>query len=315
MNDTMNLSIIAPVYNEEKIIVEFHKRLTAVLSKLALSVEIIYINDGSQDNSLCILRHLQTSDKRVVVIDFSRNFGKEYAMTAGIGKSVGEAVIIIDSDLQDQPELIPAMLEKWQNGYDVVLMKRARRQGESWLKKATASLFYKFIKKVSYISIPENVGDFRLMGRKVVEALQNCPEKIRFMKGLFAWLGFKTSIIEYERDVRVNGHSAFGYWKLWNFALDGLTSFSTLPLRIPTYLGLFMLLAVIIYAVVQFAVLAHPAGNALLIIFVALLGGLQLFILGVFGEYISRISIEIKHRPLYIIDKVYQSEEVHDIQA
>lgn len=312
MNNKLDLSIIAPVYNEEKVIVEFHKRLTAVLNALPFSAEIIYVNDGSQDNSLTILRHLQKKDKRMAIIDFSRNFGKEYAMTAGINKSQGQAVIIIDSDLQDQPELIPEMVDKWQNGFDVVLMKRGRRKGETWLKKTTARLFYKLIKHVSYINIPENVGDFRLMSRKVVNALQNCPEEIRFMKGLFAWLGFKTVAIEYERDVRAGGHSAFSYWKLWNFALDGLTSFSTAPLKISLYLGFFILLFAFGYAIVQFGVLDAHTRNAGLITCVTFIGGLQLLILGVMGEYISRISIETKRRPLYIIDKVYQPGESHE---
>lgn len=311
----VDVSIIAPVYNEEKVIVEFHKRLAAVLKSLPQNAEIIYVNDGSRDSSLTILQHLQTSDNRMTIIDFSRNFGKEYAMTAGINKARGNAIIVIDSDLQDQPELIPDMLAKWQNGYDVVLMKRAKRKGETWLKKATARMFYKVIRRMSYISIPENVGDFRLMSRKVIEALQSCPEEIRFMKGLFAWLGFKTATIEYERDVRAGGHSAYGYWKLWNFALDGLTSFSTAPLKIPMYIGMLTLLFAIVYAIVQFGCMAQAGRNATLIFCITLIGGLQFLILGIMGEYLSRISIESKRRPLYIIDKVYHPGEVNDPQA
>lgn len=311
----INLSIVAPVYNEESVIVEFHKRLTAVLDAIGQTVEVIYINDGSRDNSLAILRHLQTSDKRMSIIDFSRNFGKEYAMTAGMNKARGKAVVVIDSDLQDQPELIPDMLAKWRDGYDVVLMKRSRRKGETWLKKATARMFYKVIKKISYITIPENVGDFRLMSRKVVEALQNCPEEIRFMKGLFAWQGFRTATIEYERDVRAGGHSAYGYWKLWNFALDGLTSFSTAPLKIPLYLGFITVLFSFGYALAQFGFMTNHSPNAGLITGISLIGGIQFLILGIMGEYLARISVESKRRPLYIIDKVYTPGEVHDSQA
>lgn len=311
----IDLSIIAPVYNEEKIIVAFHQRLTAVLDALPQTAEIIYINDGSLDSSLDILQHLQTSDKRITIIDFSRNFGKEYAMTAGINKAIGRAVIVIDSDLQDQPELIPDMLAKWQGGYDVVLMKRAKRRGETWLKKATANMFYKVIRRLSYIKIPENVGDFRLMSRKVIDALQDCPEETRFMKGLFAWLGFKTITIEYERDVRAGGHSAFGYWKLWNFALDGLTSFSTAPLKIPLYMGLLTLFFAVTYGIIQFGCMEEPGRNATLIFCITLIGGLQFLIMGIMGEYLSRISIESKRRPLYIIDKIYPHGEVHDPQA
>lgn len=311
----IDLSIIAPVYNEEKIIVAFHQRLMAVLDILPQTAEIIYINDGSMDSSLAILKHLQTSDQRITIIDFSRNFGKEYAMTAGINKAVGRAVIVIDSDLQDQPELIPDMLAKWQGGYDVVLMQRAKRRGETWLKKATAHMFYKVIRRLSYIKIPANVGDFRLMSRKVIDALQDCPEEIRFMKGLFAWLGFKTITLEYERDVRAGGHSAYGYWKLWNFALDGLTSFSTAPLKIPLYMGLLTLFFAVVYGIIQFGCMEEPGRNALLIFCITLIGGLQFLIMGIMGEYLSRIAIESKRRPLYIIDKIYRHGEVHDSQA
>lgn len=311
----IDLSIIAPVYNEEKIIVAFHQRLMAVLDVLPQTAEIIYINDGSMDSSLAILKHLQTSDQRITIIDFSRNFGKEYAMTAGINKAVGRAVIVIDSDLQDQPELIPDMLAKWQGGYDVVLMQRAKRRGETWLKKATAHMFYKVIRRLSYIKIPANVGDFRLMSRKVIDALQDCPEEIRFMKGLLAWLGFKTITLEYERDVRAGGHSAYGYWKLWNFALDGLTSFSTAPLKIPLYMGLLTLFFAVVYGIIQFGCMEEPGRNALLIFCITLIGGLQFLIMGIMGEYLSRIAIESKRRPLYIIDKIYRHGEVHDSQA
>lgn len=311
----IDLSVIAPVYNEEKIIVAFHQRLTAALDILPQTSEIIYINDGSLDSSLAILQHLQTSDQRITIIDFSRNFGKEYAMTAGINKAAGRAVIVIDSDLQDQPELIPDMLAKWQSGYDVVLMKRVKRRGETWLKKATAHMFYKVIRRLSYIKIPENVGDFRLMSRKVIDALQDCPEEIRFMKGLFAWLGFKTATLEYERDVRAGGHSAYGYWRLWNFALDGLTSFSTALLKIPLYVGLCTLFFAVVYGIIQFGFMAEPGRNATLIFCITLIGGFQFLIMGIMGEYLARISTESKRRPLYIIDKIYRHGKENDSRA
>lgn len=305
------LSVVVPVYNEERVAAEFHKRLSAVLDGLNISgiaSEIVYVNDGSRDKTLDILRHLLKNDPRMAIVDLSRNFGKEHAMTAGIAKAAGDAVIVIDTDLQDPPELIPQMLEKWREGYDVVLMKRSRRRGETFLKKFTAVMFYKFMKKIGYISIPENVGDFRLMSRKVVTALQGCPEETRFMKGLFAWLGFRTATIEYEREPRTAGRSAFNYWKLWNFAWDGLTSFSTAPLRLPTYIGLPLLLFGLPYAAVHFLVQREPGTNAALIACVSVASGLQLLALGIMGEYVSRIAIESKRRPLYIIDEFYRSE-------
>lgn len=304
----VNLSVVVPAYNEEQVILEFHRRLSAVLDKLNVGSEIVYVNDGSRDNTLSLLKGLLNSDKRVAIVDLSRNFGKEHAMTAGLDKAEGDAVIVIDADLQDQPELIPDMVAKWQEGYDVVLMKRTSRRGESFVKKITASMFYKFIRKISYINIPENVGDFRLMSRKVIEALKSCGEETRFMKGLFAWVGFKTYTIEYERDGRLAGKTNWNYWKLWNFALEGITSFSTAPLKIATYIGA---------AVVSFAVLfglgdiLMPAlsDNALLIFCITFIGGIQLIILGILGEYLSRIFLESKKRPLYIIDRFYKSGE------
>lgn len=304
----VNLSIVVPAYNEEQVILEFHRRLSAVLDKLAVSSEIVYVNDGSRDNTLSLLKGLLISDQRVAIVDLSRNFGKEHAMTAGLDKAEGEAVIVIDSDLQDQPELIPDMVAKWQEGYDVVLMKRTSRKGESFVKKLTASLFYKFIRKISYINIPENVGDFRLMSRKVIEALRSCGEETRFMKGLFAWVGFKTYTIEYERDGRLAGKTTWNYWKLWNFALEGITSFSTAPLKIATYIG-----AAVVFFAVLFGLgdILMPAlsDNALLIFCITFIGGIQLIILGILGEYLSRIFLESKKRPLYIIDRFYKSGE------
>lgn len=306
------LSIIAPAYNEEAVIAEFHRRLAAVLDTLPVSAEILYINDGSRDRTLAILKHLRQTDPRVGVIGFSRNFGKEFATTAGLRHARGQALIVIDSDLQDQPELIPAMLQEWHNGHDVVLMRRTRRRGETFLKKFTARLFYLFIRKISYVQIPDNVGDFRLMSRKVVNALLACNEEVRFMKGLFAWAGFKTAVIEYERDVRAGGHTAFGYWKLWNFALDGITGFSTAPLKIASYLGLLTLVFAAIYAVTQFMVKDAADVYAGIISIIAVLGGLQFLVLGIMGEYLARMAVESKKRPLYIIDEFYRADTNHE---
>lgn len=304
----VNLSVVVPAYNEEKVIVEFHRRLGAVLDKLALNSEVVYVNDGSRDNTLNLLKGLLAADSRVRIVDLSRNFGKEHAMTAGLDKAEGEAVIVIDADLQDQPELIPEMIAKWQEGFDVVLMKRTSRKGESFVKKFTATMFYKFIRKISYINIPENVGDFRLMSRKVIDALKNCGEETRFMKGLFAWVGFKTYTIEYERDGRLAGNTTWNYWKLWNFALEGITSFSTVPLKVATYLGVVVVSFAVLFGLGDFLMPAL-SDNGLLIFCITFIGGIQLIILGILGEYLSRIFLESKKRPLYIIDKFYKSGE------
>ncbi len=306
------LSVIIPVFNEEKAIFVFHKRLSEALDKTGIGCEIIYINDGSTDNSLYLLKDLLKNDHRISIIDFSRNFGKENAMTAGLQKSSGKAMIIIDCDLQDPPELINEMVAKWIEGYDVILMKRIRRHGESFLKKITAKTFYKILQRLSNIDLPENVGDFRLMSRKVIEAIKDCPEKVRFMKGLFAWQGFRTAVIEYEREQRVGGKSAFSYWKLWDFALDGLTSFSTAPLKLPTWLGIFLVMTALAYAIAQFLFLPVPSPNATLLLCVLALSGVQMLMLGIIGEYVARISIETKRRPLYIIDRIYTSENVDE---
>lgn len=304
----VDLSVVVPAYNEEKVIVAFHRRLSMVLDKLSLNSEIVYVNDGSRDNTLNLLKGLLAADKRVRIVDLSRNFGKEHAMTAGLDKTEGEAVIVIDADLQDQPELIPDMVAKWQEGFDVVLMKRASRRGESFIKKLTASLFYKFIRKISYVNIPENVGDFRLMSRKVIEALKSCGEETRFMKGLFAWVGFKTYTIEYERDGRLAGNTTWNYWKLWNFALEGITSFSTAPLKIATYIGIGVVSFAVFFGLGDFLI-PTLSDDGLLIFCITFIGGIQLIILGILGEYLSRVFLESKKRPLYIIDKFYKSGE------
>jgi glycosyltransferase involved in cell wall biosynthesis len=304
------LSIIVPVYNEEKSICMFHQKLLHVMEHSNILYEILYINDGSADNSLNLIKDLKKTHPNlpIAIINFSRNFGKESAMSAGIDKARGDAVIIIDGDLQDPPELIPAMLAKWRDGYDVVLMKRNQRLGESFLKKSTAKLFYRAFKMISSIELPGNVGDFRLMSRKAVDALKECPENVRFMKGLFAWVGFKTTTIEYERQQRFKGCSAFTYWNLWNFALDGFISFSTLPLRLPLYFGLILLLGTTIYgAAILFGIL-NTHNNSILIICLLILSSIQMIMLGIIGEYLSRVSIEAKKRPLYIIDDFYSIE-------
>ena len=271
--------------------------------------EIVFINDGSKDNTLNVLLNAKQNFKNIRIINFSRNFGKEAALTAGLDKARGDAAIPIDVDLQDPPELIKELVTKWREGYDVVLAKRADRTSDSFAKRVSADLFYKLNGKISNVDIPNNVGDFRLMSKRVVEALNQLPENQRFMKGLFAWVGFKTVVIEYVREKREAGQSSFNGWKLWNFALDGITSFSTLPLRIWLYIGALVSLLSFLYG--SFIILktlifgVDLPGYASLAVIMLFLGGIQLIGIGILGEYIGRIYSESKRRPSYIIEGEY----------
>ncbi len=271
--------------------------------------EIVFINDGSKDNTLNVLLNAKRNFKNIRIINFSRNFGKEAALTVGLDKARGEATIPIDVDLQDPPELIKDLVAKWREGYDVVLAKRADRTSDSFAKRVSADLFYKLNGKISNVDIPNNVGDFRLMSKRVVEALKRLPENQRFMKGLFAWVGFKTTVIEYVREKREAGQSSFNGWKLWNFALDGITSFSTLPLRIWLYIGALVSFLSFLYG--SFIILktlifgVDLPGYASLAVIMLFLGGIQLIGIGILGEYIGRIYSESKRRPSYIIEGEY----------
>lgn len=297
------------MYNEEKNIAEFHERLVTALENIGGSWEIICVNDGSNDTTLLQLISLHNQDKRFKVISFSRNFGKEIAMTAGIEKASGQVLIPIDADLQDPPELIPEMIEKWREGYQIVNATRRVRHGETWLKRFTAKTFYSFINKISTIPIPTNTGDFRLISRPVVEALKMMPERTRFMKGLFAWVGFQQATVYYDRHPRNAGNTKWNYWRLWNFAIDGLASFSSVPLRIWSYCGLMLSLLSFLYAaflVVKTVIFGKDwPGYASTMVAILFLGGIQLISLGVIGEYLGRVYKEVKMRPLYIIERSY----------
>lgn len=247
---TRVISVIVPAYNEQEVLPEFHKRLSAVFENLSEELEIVYVNDGSSDGTLEVMTALRTGDPRVTVVDLSRNFGKEIAMAAGFDNACGDAVVVIDADLQDPPELIPEMIRLWQSGYDVVYAKRTARQGETWLKKASAAAFYRVIQRVSRVEIPADTGDYRLMSRRAVEALKRLREQHRFMKGLFAWIGFSQKALPYKRDSRFAGVTKWNYWKLWNFALEGITSFTILPLKAATYLGFIASLVAFLYGIV-----------------------------------------------------------------
>lgn len=303
------ISIIAPCYNEEETIEPFLRRIEEILTQINEPYEIVFINDGSKDNTLNILLNAKQNFKNIRIINFSRNFGKEAALTAGLDKARGEAAIPIDVDLQDPPELIKELVAKWREGYDVVLAKRADRTSDSFAKRVSADLFYKLNGKISNVDIPNNVGDFRLMSKRVVEALKQLPENQRFMKGLFAWVGFKTVAIEYVREKREAGQSSFNGWKLWNFALDGITSFSTLPLRIWLYIGALVSFLSFLYG--SFIILktlifgVDLPGYASLAVIMLFLGGIQLIGIGILGEYIGRIYSESKRRPSYIIEGEY----------
>ena len=306
------LSVVVPVYNEEEVLPEFHRRLAEVLDGLTMKSEIVYINDGSVDSSLEKMRQFKTEDGRIAMIDLSRNFGKEIAMTAGMDHAHGDAVVVIDADLQDPPELIPKMIEQWKLGYDVVYAQRISREGESVFKKATAHLFYRVIQKLSRIKIPPDAGDFRLLSRRAVVALSGLREQHRFMKGLFAWIGYPQKAIPYERDARYGGKTKWSYVGLWNFAIEGITSFSTIPLKVATYLGVLTAFGAFIFGmfiVVKTIFFGNPVpGYPSLLVVVLFLGGIQLMALGVIGEYLGRMFDETKGRPLYFL-KDYQSPD------
>lgn len=304
--DNRHVSIVVPCFNESDGLFQFHDRLSIVLRRTSVSVEIVYVNDGSADDTFDVIRSLQAMDDRVGVINLSRNFGKESALTAGIDHARGDAVIVIDADLQDPPECIPEMIDAWKDGNDVVAMKRNDRSTDSLFKRTSAVLFYRVLSKLSATRIPENVGDFRLLSRRAVEAIKAMPERNRYMKGIFAWVGFETIEIEYKRDPRFIGSSKWPFLKLVGLALDGITSFSIAPLRLASMAGAFVAACALIYGVLVLTktlLFGDPvAGFPTLIIMITFLGGAQLMAVGLLGEYVGRLLIESKQRPLYLVE-------------
>lgn len=305
------VSIVVPFFNEAEVVNAFYSGITKVVDTIPnLRFEFVCVNDGSEDDTFEQLVQLVERDARVRVIDLSRNFGKEAALTAGIEESLGDAVIPMDADLQDPPAVIPSLIAEWNEGYEVVLAKRSNRRSDTFLKRKTAALFYWMHNWISDTSVPENVGDFRLIDRTVVRALRDLPERRRFMKGLFAWVGFRAKTVEYERAARAAGKTKFSGWRLWNFALEGITSFSTVPLRVWTYVGTSFALVGFLYAL--FIILrtliigADVPGYASILTAILFLGGVQLIGIGVVGEYVGRIYIESKHRPIYIVRRRIQ---------
>ncbi|MBC6384774.1 glycosyltransferase family 2 protein [Proteus mirabilis] len=301
----MKISLVVPVFNEEEAIPIFYKTVRENEELKKYDVEIIFINDGSKDSTENIINALSLADEQVAALSFTRNFGKEPALFAGLDHATGEAIIPIDVDLQDPIEVIPQLIEKWKQGADVVLAKRTDRSTDGWLKRKTAEWFYKLHNKISTPKIEENVGDFRLMSRETVENIKLLPERNLFMKGVLSWVGGKVDIVEYSRAERSAGESKFNGWKLWNLALEGITSFSTFPLRMWTYIGLFVGAISFIYGgwmIIDKLIWGNPVpGYPSLLVSILFLGGIQLIGIGVLGEYIGRIYVESKKRPKYLL--------------
>jgi len=303
------LSVVVPLYNEELVISEMYKRLTEVLKKCAKGgYEIIFVNDGSRDNTLQQTKDICRSDERVKLISFSRNFGHQIAITAGMDRAVGEAVVVIDADLQDPPEVIPEMMKKWREGYQVVYGVREARKGESWFKLFTAAAFYRILKRMTSVKIPVDTGDFRLMDRRVLHEFKQMREQARFVRGMVSWVGFRQGEVRYSRDERLAGETKYPFKRMLKFAIDGMLSFSQIPLKIASAFGLLSagisFIFMVYGLVVKYFFPEHAIpGWTSIFSAVLFLGGVQLICLGVLGEYIGRIYEEIKKRPLYIVDE------------
>lgn len=313
------LCVVVPAFNEGESLREFHARLGAVLDAMTraddgIECGVLYVDDGSRDDTYAVMCALRDADARVATLKLSRNFGKELALTAGLDAADADAVIVIDADLQDPPELIPQFVQHWREGYDVVYGTRSTRAGESGVKRLTSAGFYRVMERLSATPVPRDTGDFRLMSRRACDALGRLRERQRFMKGLFTWIGFRQKSIIYDRDPRFAGVSKFNYWRLWNFALEGITSFSSAPLKLATYLGLSTALLSFAYAIWVFgkALLFGDAvqGYPTLMLVILFLGGVQLMALGMIGEYIGRMYIESKQRPLYLIDEMLPARSI-----
>ncbi len=307
------LSCVVPMYNEAGGIDAFFARLEPVLDKITDDYEIICIDDGSTDSTLDELNVHRARNPRIKIINLSRNFGKDVALSAGLDHAAGQAVVPLDADLQDPPELIAEMMEKWREGYEVVYARRTDRMSDTRAKRVTANWFYRVHNAIADISIPANAGDFRLIDRRVNMALQNLPERTRFMKGLFAWVGFKQASVEYVRPERAHGQSKWRYWRLWQFALDGITGSTTVPLRIWTYLGL--LISVTSFLFAAYLILrtlvsgSDVPGYASLMVVMLFFGGINILATGIIGEYVGRIFTEVRNRPLYLVRNTYGFDE------
>lgn len=303
--DSYLISLVVPVYNEEENVVPFYERATQTLHLLQQPYELIFVNDGSRDYSVHLLAQLAEQDAHVKIVDLSRNFGKEAALSAGLDYALGEIVIPIDADLQHPPEVIPEMIQLWRQGYDMVYAARRSREEESWLKQTAARLFYKVINRLSAVDIPENAGDFRLISRCVLESIRHMREKRRFMKGMFSWVGFKQGCVYYETAPRYAGKTKWNYWTLWNLAMEGITAYSIIPLQASTYIGLLLACGSFAYGgyfLLKTLLYGNPVrGYPSLLVLMLFLSGMQLMVIGIMGEYIGRIYVESKNRPLYLV--------------
>jgi len=309
------ISIVVPVYNEESVLLEFYKRTALAMESISESAfEIIFVNDGSEDETPNIIKKLREKDKRVKLISFSRNFGHQIAITAGLRYSKGDAAVIIDVDLQDPPELIPKMIDKWKDGYEIVYAVREKREGETLFKRITAYMFYRLLRLITKEDLKSDSGDFRLLGRKAVNVFNQLNEKNRYVRGLIHWIGFRQCQITYQRRERFSGKTKYTFGKMLKFALDGITSFSHLPLRLASYFGLFVSSICFLYLAYAIALKlltnAPIGGWTSLMTVILFIGGIQLITVGIIGEYIGRIFDEIKNRPLYIIDENLGFDEV-----
>jgi dolichol-phosphate mannosyltransferase len=304
MTDQIEISVVVPVFNEEINIVPMYERLLAALSDKVESLEILYVDDGSADTSWEKISELATSDERVRGVRFARNFGHQAALTAGVDAARGRAVVIIDGDMQDPPEVIPEMVDRWRDGFEVVYGKRENRKGETWFKLATASAFYRILRGITNVDIPVDTGDFRLMGPRAVTAFRALPERNRFIRGLVSWIGFSQTAVMYQREARQAGETKFPVRKMTRFALDGITSFSFFPLRLATWTGFAVSIFAFLYIAVVLVLKATGVswlGYTSLMASILFLGGVQLLMIGIMGEYLARIFDEVKRRPLYLV--------------
>jgi polyisoprenyl-phosphate glycosyltransferase len=315
----MDVSVVIPIYNEEANIEALHQRLSRVLEDMGVRYELLFVNDGSRDQSLPLLRTLAARDSRVRYFDLSRNFGHQIAVTAGLDQAQGAAVVIIDADLQDPPELIADLYARLQQGYDVVYAKRRSRQGESQAKKLTAKIFYRLLARITRVDIPVDTGDFRIISRRVVQALRQMPEQHKFLRGQIAWVGFRQTFVEYDRAERAGGATGYTYRKMVRFALDGITSFSDAPLKAATFMGFgvsgvaFLLMVYTLYS--RLVRQDYEPGWASLMMSILFLGGVQLIAVGIIGEYMARLSANVRQRPLYLIAESDPGSEKHFLTA
>jgi glycosyltransferase involved in cell wall biosynthesis len=311
------LTVVVPAYNESAVLAAFHERLSKVLDPLPLTCDVLYVDDGSRDDTWTIMQALATSDSRVGTLKLSRNFGKEAALTAGLDHVDADAAVVIDADLQDPPELIPQLIEQWQAGYDVVYATRSARAGETGFKRFTSAAFYRTMEVLSDVAVPRDTGDFRLLSRRALAALSQIRERQRFMKGLFAWIGYRQTSVKYTRDPRLAGQTKWNYWRLTQLAIEGITSFSSAPLKLATWTGLAASLLAFLFGIkvlLKALLRGDPVpGYPSLMVVVLFLGGIQLLAIGVIGEYIGRNYAESKQRPLYFIEEAHRAASLHTI--